>query len=224
MSFETHDARERTKEIQAEFAKKGDAFGWFEALYQEAAGDNERIPWADLAPNKFLARFAEQTNLRGNNRNALVVGCGLGDDAEELVKYGFAVTGFDVSPKAIEWAKEIHPNTKVDYRVADLFDLPDELKNKFDFVLEVYTIQALPLNVREKAIKAIAGLLASNGELLVVERGAATGETTEIPPFPLWKSQLEKFIESGLTEIEFEDFFDNQEPPARRFRILYQRK
>ncbi len=36
MSFETHDARDQTKEIQAEFAAKGDALGWFDALYKEA--------------------------------------------------------------------------------------------------------------------------------------------------------------------------------------------
>ena len=65
MSFETHDARERTKEIQTEFAEKGDALGWFDALYKEAAGDNEKIPWADLEPNKFLVKFAEQTEFTG---------------------------------------------------------------------------------------------------------------------------------------------------------------
>jgi hypothetical protein len=62
MSFETHDARQRTKEMQAEFAARGDALGWFDALYEEANGDNEKIPWADLKPNKFLRAWAEKTN------------------------------------------------------------------------------------------------------------------------------------------------------------------
>ena len=100
MSIEIDEARERTKEIQAKFAEKGDALGWFDALYKEAGGDNGRIPWADLEPNKFLVRFAEQTNLRGNNRKALVVGCGLGDDARFLHDLGFDVTAFDISETA----------------------------------------------------------------------------------------------------------------------------
>ena len=63
MSFETHDAQQRTKEIQAEYAGKGDALGWFDALYKEAEGDNGKIPWADLEPNKYLRIWAEQEQL-----------------------------------------------------------------------------------------------------------------------------------------------------------------
>ncbi|MGI9034974.1 MAG: class I SAM-dependent methyltransferase [Pyrinomonadaceae bacterium] len=217
-------ARERTAELSGEFYAKGDAVGWFDALYREAAGDTEKIPWADLETNPSFKAWLEKNEMSGAGKTAAVVGCGLGDDAEELADYEFEVTGFDVSPKAIEWAEKIHPNTKVNYLTADLFALPDELKNKFDFVLEVYTIQALPLKVREKAIKAIAELVAPDGELLVIERGVDEDETTENPPFPLWKSQLENFIKSNLTEIEFEDFFDQQDPPVRRFRILYRKK
>jgi hypothetical protein len=44
MKTEDFDARERTKEIAAAYLEKGDALGWFDALYREAAGDNERIP------------------------------------------------------------------------------------------------------------------------------------------------------------------------------------
>ena len=44
-------ARARTKELQTEFAERGDALGWFDALYAESGGNNELIPWADLEPN-----------------------------------------------------------------------------------------------------------------------------------------------------------------------------
>lgn len=220
----TDEARERVEEISREFYARGDATGWFEALYAEAGGDPEKIPWADLEPNPHLVEWLEKQRPDGAGKKAVVVGCGLGDDAEELARYNFEVTAFDISPKAIEWALAIHPRTTVDYRVADLFDLADELKGKYDFVLEVYTMQALPLELREKAIKAIAKLVAPNGELLIVGRGADEGEMTENLPFPLWKSELDRFIELGLTEIEFEDFCDDKEPPARRFRALYRRK
>lgn len=220
----TDKARERTEAIFREFNNRGDATGWFEALYREADGDNEKIPWADLEPNPNLVAWIEKHKPDGAGRKAVVIGCGLGDDAEELAQNGFSVTAFDISPKAIEWAKKLHPETKVDYRVADLFDLGVELKGKFDFVLEVYTVQALPLDLREKAIEAIAELVAPNGELLYVGRGADEGETSENPPFPIRKSELDKFVEAGLTEIEFEDFYDSKEPPTRRFRAFYQRR
>ena len=99
------DPRARTREITAEFAARGDSLGWFEALYKESAGDLELIPWADLEPNRFFTAWAEKASLKGNGRNALVVGCGLGDDARYLHDLGFKVTAFDISPTALEWAK-----------------------------------------------------------------------------------------------------------------------
>jgi SAM-dependent methyltransferase len=217
------EARARVAEIARESYAKGDATGWFDQLYNEAGGDVTKIPWADLEPNPNFVAWLEKHQPNGKEKKAIVVGCGLGDDAEELARYNFEVTAFDISPKAIEWARAIHPNAKVNYQVADLFDLPDEFKGRFDFVLEVYTVQALPLNVREKAIRAIASLVAPNGELLFVGRGANEGETAENPPFPLRKSELDIFIGTGLREIEFEDYYDLKEPPTRRFRAFYQR-
>jgi len=68
MSEQQFDVREHTKRLAAEFIEKGDATGWFEELYKESAGDNEKIPWADLEPNRFLRAWAEKTNLQGNGR------------------------------------------------------------------------------------------------------------------------------------------------------------
>lgn len=223
MSFETHDARERTKEIQAEYAEKGDALGWFEALYKEAAGDNEKIPWADLAPNKFLVRYAESVNLKGGNRNALVVGCGLGDDAKYLHDLGFKVTAFDISPTAIEWARKIHSATDIKFFVADLFDTPKEWYQAFDFVLEVYTIQPLPLEMRPKVIDAIANFVKFGGELLVVTRGREDDEIPPELPWALSKKDLSRFAENGLTETHFEEMLGDEEPPIRRFVVKYER-
>src|SRR5688500_1184612 len=78
------ERRARARELAAEFDERGDSFGWFEAFYQEASGNNEQIPWADLEPNKFFEQWAEDVGLKGNGRKALVVGCGLGDDAKYL--------------------------------------------------------------------------------------------------------------------------------------------
>ena len=162
--------REKAKNLAAEFIEKGDATGWFDQLYAEAAGDNEKIPWADLEPNRFLVRWAKENKLTGNGRNALVVGCGLGDDAKFLTDADFKVTAFDVSENAIRWAKRIHAETDIEFHAVNLFDAPEKWKGKFDFVLEVYTIQALPLDLREKTIDAISSFVGENGELIVVQR------------------------------------------------------
>src|SRR5829696_4072923 len=178
MSEEKDKARERTKEIAAEFSDRGDAVGWFDALYQESAGDRTKIPWADLEPNRFLKTWAEQTGLRGDGRKALVVGCGLGDDARYLHDLGFKVTAFDISPTAIEWARKLHIDTDIQFETADLFGPFRGWLGAFDFVLEVYTIQPLPIEIRPKVIDAIAAFVAEGGKLLVVTRGR---EDDEVP-------------------------------------------
>lgn len=223
MSFETHDARERTKEIQAEYAEKGDALGWFDALYREASGDNEKIPWADLEPNKFLRRWAEATNLRGENRKALVVGCGLGDDARFLFDLGFEVTAFDVSETAIEWAKRLHADTAIDFHAADLFAAPRGWLGAFEFVLEVYTIQPLPLEMRSKVIDAISNFVAPKGKLVVVTRGREDDEIPTELPWALSREDLARFDETGLKPIHFEEMLGDEEPPIKRFVIEYER-
>jgi SAM-dependent methyltransferase len=223
MSFETHDARERTKEIQAEFADKGDALGWFDALYKEANGDNEKIPWADLEPNRFLRAWAEKTDLRGNSRNALVVGCGLGDDARFLNDLGFRVTAFDISPTAIKWARKLHSETGIEFFIADLFDTPQEWFQAFEFVLEVYTIQPLPLRMRPQTIDAIARFVAPQGKLVVVTRGREDDEEPTELPWALSRRDLSQFERNDLKPIYFEEMLGDEDEPVKRFVVEYQK-
>lgn len=223
MSYETHDARERTKEIQTEYAENGDALGWFDALYQEANGDNGKIPWADLEPNKYLRRFAEQTRLRGNNRNALVVGCGLGDDAKFLHDLGFRVTAFDISPTAIEWARKLHADTDIKFFTADLFDTPNEWFQAFEFVLEVHTIQPLPLEMRPQVIDAIANFVEFRGKLLIVTRGREDDEIPPEMPWALSKKDLSRFEANNFKQINFVEMLGDEEEPIRRFIVEYEK-
>lgn len=219
------EARERTKQIQAEYAAKGDATGWFDALYAEAAGDNERIPWADLEPNRFFVEYAKQSDLRGENRTALVVGCGLGDDARFLHDAGFRVTAFDISPTAIEWARRLHQDTDIRFVVADLFNSPKDWYQAFDFVLEIYTIQPLPLEMRSRVIDAIANFVKfPDGRLIVVTRGCEDDEEPLELPWALSRRDLSRFVENGFEQVSFEEMPGDEEPPIPRFVVEYVRR
>src|SRR6266498_2097846 len=120
----TNEAAIRARRMSGEALEGGEATAWFEPLYRAAGGDAEKVPWADLSPNRWLVEWLDRQSLSPKGAAAVVVGCGLGDDAEELSERGYEVVGFDVSPTAIEWARERFPDTAVQYRVADLFDLP----------------------------------------------------------------------------------------------------
>ena len=224
MSEDKSEIREHTRKLQSAFAERGDATGWFDALYREAAGDNEKIPWADLEPNRFFRAWAEETGLRGDNRRALVVGCGLGDDARYLHELGFKVTAFDISPTAIEWARRLHHETDIRFVTADLFDPPKEWYQAFEFVLEVYTIQPLPLAMRRQVIDAIANFVEFQGRLIVVTRGREDDEVPPELPWALSRQDLARFDENGFKQIGFQEMFDDEEPPVRRFVVEYERK
>ena len=223
MKPEEQDPRERTKEIAAEFIERGDALGWFDALYREAAGNNEKIPWADLEPNKFLRHFAEKTNLQGKNRKALVVGCGLGDDARFLHDLGFNVTAFDISPTAIEWARRLHQDTDIKFFIGDLFNPLKEWFQAFEFVLEVYTIQPLPMEMRPKVIDAIANFVELGGKLLVVTRGREDDEEPVELPWALSRKDLSRFELNNLKQIYFEEMPGDEEEPIKRFIVEYKK-
>ena len=52
------------------------------------------MPWADLAPNPRLVRALAGA---ADGRRAIVIGCGLGDDAEHVASLGLTTMAFDVS-------------------------------------------------------------------------------------------------------------------------------
>lgn len=207
------------QEIMQEYIEQGDAVGWFEAVYAEAQGDNRRIRWADMKPNPHLISWLEIKATNGEGQRALVVGCGLGDDAEALARQGFEVTAFDISPTAIQWCKERFPQSTVEYITADLLNPPESLIGAFDFVFEAYTLQALLPTVRAQAVENVGRFVAPDGTLLLICRGRKEAEAAgEMPPFRLAKSE---FAGLGLTEVHMEDFDDDG--GTRRFRIEYRR-
>ena len=216
-------SRARACELARSFIERGDPTGWFEALYAESRGDARAISWADQVANPHLLAWLEARAVRGEGRRALVVGCGLGDDAEALSARGFAVTAFDISPTAIAWARRRFPNSAVRYVVADLFHAPEGWARAFDWVVEVYTLQVLPPELRPAAMRAMAAFVAEGGQLLVIARGREEQEPRGEMPWPLTRRELDEFVRVGLAEISFEEFMDQETPPVRRFRALYGR-
>jgi len=218
MNDEELKIREEMGKAAREAVEKGDATGWFDDLYRDSDGNPDLIPWADMEPNRFLMEWDDGRKLVGKDRKALVVGCGLGDEAKLLADRGFTVTAFDISEKAVEWAKRVQSDPSIEYLVADMFDPPDSWKRSFDLVVEVYTIQALPLELRRESIEAIAGFVADDGELVAVQRLRADHEEDpDGPPWALSKREFEHFEQCGLSIIEFETYQGDEEEEIIRF-------
>lgn len=212
--------RQRVRELAQRILPSGDFAGFFDTVYATANGDTDGIPWADLQPHPVALEWLQREHIQGRGRRALVVGCGLGDDAEELARRGFQVTAFDVSAHAIDWCKKRHAASSVNYRTADLFAAPAEWRQAFDFVLEIYTIQALSVTLREQVIANIASFVAPGGQILIVCRGREPEEELGTMPWPLTREDFAGFERAGLRQVSFEDVRDENE---RHFRVVYER-
>ncbi len=214
-------SRKIARKLAQEYIQRGDPTGWFDALYSRGAGDPSIIPWADFKVNPNFEEWLSRKKIQGKGQKALKVGCGLGDDAERLAGLGFEVTAFDISPTAIGWCRKHFPSSPVTYLIQDLFHLPPEWKGAFHFILESYTLQVLPDNLRKKAIECISCLVAPKGTLLVIARGREITEPPGEMPWPLIRDELREFEAQGLSEVAFERYYDKEDPPVLRFRAEY---
>jgi len=209
--------------IAREHYQRQDYQGLFEDLYARVDGDASQVPWADMKAHPALSRWIGAQPKQATTLRALVVGCGLGDDAKALAAAGYDATGFDLSSTAVAWAQKRFGCGNLRFVTADLFDPPKEWAAGFDLVVEVYTLQALPDVIRSKAMDAVASFVAPGGRLLVVCRGRDEHEPAESMPFPLTRQQLDRFVQAGLVQQSFDDFMDEEDPPVRRFVVEYER-
>ena len=170
----------------------------FEAIYSGAEAGAAKPPWDYGATRPQLVEWAEAQDLAGGGREALVVGCGYGADAELLASLGFRTTAFDFAPTAIAGARRKHPDTPVTYLVADVLDLPRQWKGRFGLVVESLTVQSMPPEQHTVAARSIAGLVAPQGTLLVLATTREEDADVTGPPWPLTRSEVEAFASGDL--------------------------
>lgn len=199
------DPDEHTRRLVAAARDGVDPTAWFEHLYAEAEHGRATVPWDWGVPESHLVQWAEDGALDGSGRRALVVGSGLGDDAEFVAGLGFDTVAFDVSPSAVRAARRRFPDSRVRYLTADLLDPPPDWREAFDLVVESYTVQSLPDPPRRAAILSVAGMVGPGGTLVVVAtaRDEPAGEP-QGPPWPLTRAEIEAFAAGGLGIVRIE--------------------
>lgn len=208
--------------LAAESLAAEDPTGWFERLYVAAEDGTAVVPWDRDAPNRLLVGWAEAHGLAGAGRCALVVGAGLGADAEYIAGLGFDTVAFDVSPTAIRTTRGRYPDSGVEYLAADLLQPPDAWRRAFDLVVESLTVQSLPDPPRREAIFRVAEMVGAGGTLIVVATGRDEKDgTVEGPPWPLTRAEVEAFATDGLETVRIEELREAGQP--QRWRAQFRR-
>lgn len=198
---------------------------WFEELYKNNYNQSEKIPWASMRANAHLIEYLQKNPAceKGHKPKAIVIGCGLGDDAKAIADAGYATTAIDISESAIAWCKERFIGEDVEFLVHDVFELPSEMIGAYDFVYEALTIQSLPLQFREAIIRAITSLLAPEAEMLVIAHVKDESSKRAGPPWPLVQEELEYFIHAGLSLDALEVIQEPSHISDQKFKALFRR-
>lgn len=218
------DPDEQTRNFAHASLASGDLTGWFERLYAAAEDGEEVVPWDRGAPHWLLVEWAERCELDGRGKRAVVIGSGLGEDAEYLARRGFATAGFDIAPTAIDAARRRFPGSPVQYLVADVLDPPVRWRGAFDLVVEIFTIQALPVSYRRQATHNVGTLVAPGGTLLVIAARDADDGDVDGPPWPLTRREIDAFAEYGIEPVRIEEIPLPDDPDAHRWRAEFRRE
>lgn len=211
------DPDEDALRLAAESLAERDPTGWFERLYAAAEQGEAEVPWDRGGPHPLLAEWAQERQLDGAGKRALVVGSGLGNDAELVARLGFDTVAFDISPTAVRAARRRFPDSPVDYVVADLLDPPAAWRAAFDLVVESITVQSLPDPPRAEAIANVAQTVGPSGTLLVIAAARDADDHVDGPPWPLTRPELDAFATGGLRPVRIEQV----EGAARRWRAEF---
>lgn len=215
-----------SRRIARESLDRDDPTGWFEQLYAAAAEGSAVVPWDRGTAHQLLTDWVDESQPDGTDKTALVVGAGTGWDAELIADRGYDTTAFDISPTAIETARRNHPDSKAHYVVADLLAPPTDWHRAFDLVIEIYTVQALPIHLQPAAVKQVTELVAPGGTLLVIAAARPDDqrdEDTQGPPWPLTRATIQSFTTPDLHLIQLDQSPSPADPAVLRWRAEYLR-
>jgi SAM-dependent methyltransferase len=128
----------------------------------------------------------------------IVVCSGRGHDAREFARHGFQVTAVDFSPSAVQEMENLNdPDAPVEILQHDLFNLPTEFDNSFDYMLEYTCYCAIDPQRRKEFADLTARLLKPGG--IYISLAYPISNHTGGPPFSVSVPEvLNLFQERGF--------------------------
>lgn len=129
------------------------------------------LPWDTGQPSAELQKMMTENPI--SPCRALDVGCGTGTNSVWLARQGFEVIGIDVSPLAVERAREraLAAGIQAQFLVADVLHLPD-LGGPFGFFFDRGCYHAVRREAPDRYAPALAGQLDAGGRGLILAGNA----------------------------------------------------
>lgn len=159
-------------------------------------------PWDHGQPCPGLEQWLGTHSMSGR---ILVPGCGRGHDAGLIAQHcpDAEVIGLDISPTAIGMARELYPSANIQFECADIFALPDRLKNSADWVWEHTCFCAIPPGRRSEYASSLeSALKAGSGQYLAIfYLNPDITPGSDGPPFGSSQDELNSIFLPFLDEI-----------------------
>ncbi|MFJ2210953.1 class I SAM-dependent methyltransferase [Streptomyces sp. NPDC101062] len=157
-----------------------EAATWWDGFY---ADRSKRVPFFVAKPDESLVSYLDR-GLVAPGR-ALDLGCGPGRNALYLASRGFRVDAVDLSPAALDWARERARDAGADLRfhLGDAFALdPAELGGPYDLIQDSGCFHHLPPHRRISYLALVDRVLAPGGHLaLTCFAAGEAGMGSELP-------------------------------------------
>lgn len=173
--------------------------------------------WSQEGLESYLKYFFEyfKPYIKNDNSQTLLLdlGCGPATFSKVLAEKGFRVYGVDYSEEMIEIAKKRTPGLKIDFKTADIYNLPFS-DNFFDIVICLGVFQHL--EEPKKAVREIKRVLRKDGFLAI----------TALNSFSLSALLKKQAVDAGLlvkkyNPYEFKKSLFNQGFEAIKLKGIY---
>ena len=175
----------------------------WDRIYREAP--LEDIPWEEGRPSPILVDLVRKGKVRKGA--ALDICCGTGHNTLFLAQEGFQVAGIDISPTAVNYARERCQEAGVSCQLTpgNAVDLPYP-DQSFDLVFDRGCFHHIPPAERDAFIKGVHRVLRPGGKYQLIafsdkDRWAPQGFSREqlIEYFSLW-FRIESLGETSFRE------------------------
>jgi len=175
-------------------------------------------PWDKGIASPALTTFLEKNRIEGR---VLVPGCGRGHEVRELgMQPHTSVAGLDLSATAITQARELAAQAKfpgeISFVEGDFFNLPANLRNSFDWLVEHTCFCAIEPSQRPDYVLAAAAALRPGGKIFGIfylNPGVENG-----PPFAVSKEELSELFDPHFSLAE--EWVPEESFPGRENREL----
>jgi len=166
--------------------------------------------WDLGGPTPIFKRLA--TSKRFAPGRMIVLGAGRGHDAREFSRHGFEVTAVDFSSYVVGQMRELdEPDAPIEILQHDIFTLPDELNNTFDYVIEYTCFCAIDPKRRLEYADVVNRLLKPNGTY--IDLAFPLDNRKGGPPYAVKESEIFNLFESrGFKLLAREKPIDSVKP------------